>query len=210
MILSGRVTTRPTTTIVSLPEIKQHLRLTWEDEDSYLTSLLIVADEMLRLYCEHSFRPTTYTATLYEFPVNTYHTAYNYSEYPYGHVGNYPVLTLAYPPVTSATITYFDASNVSTTFAAENWTLRTVTDHYSWIELNPDKSWPETYERPDAVSIEYTAGYETVPELAKHAIKLLVGHWYEHREAVDQAALKALPFSLDAIIGHLKSGRALR
>lgn len=51
------------------------------------------------------------------------------------------------------------------------------------------EQWPEVQaDRIDAITIEYAAGYGTtsaaVPELAKHLLRLLVAHWFKHREAV--------------------------
>lgn len=56
-------------------------------------------------------------------------------------------------------------------------------------------SWPATRDHPDSVTIDFTAGYPgdsasppdwtvNVPAGVKAAIKLLVGHWFENREAV--------------------------
>ena len=43
---------------------------------------------------------------------------------------------------------------------------------------------------------------ESVPELAKMAVKLLTTHWYENREAVGQA--DGVKFSLESILFQLK------
>ena len=39
------------------------------------------------------------------------------------------------------------------------------------------------------------------------AIKLLVGHWYEHREAVAEANLSSVPLAFDALIAPLRWAR---
>ena len=51
----------------------------------------------------------------------------------------------------------------------------------------PTKTWPSTQRRAGAVQIDWTAGWENpaaVPEDLVHAMKLLVGHWDQNREAV--------------------------
>lgn len=56
----------------------------------------------------------------------------------------------------------------------------------SFIELADGKSWPATARRPEAVRVTYTAGAtrkEDVPQAIVHAARLLVGHYYENREA---------------------------
>ena len=39
---------------------------------------------------------------------------------------------------------------------------------------------------------------------AEMAVKLMVGHWYEHREAVGPSSIVALPLAVDALIGALR------
>ena len=52
-------------------------------------------------------------------------------------------------------------------------------------------SWPVTASRPDAVSIRFQGSYSEStdppnppPEMIKHALEMLIGHWHENREAV--------------------------
>ena len=48
----------------------------------------------------------------------------------------------------------------------------------------------------NAVTITFVAGYgaaDQVPDEAKHAIKLILGHLYENREDVSTAPLRAIP-----------------
>jgi hypothetical protein len=47
--------------------------------------------------------------------------------------------------------------------------------------------WPlDLSYRPDAVKIRFKAGYSEVPKSIKQAMLLLIGHFYEHREATGQ------------------------
>lgn len=51
------------------------------------------------------------------------------------------------------------------------------------VVLLPGKSWPELADRPDAVSIEFSAGFETVgsvPEDIKNAARELVKFYYDY------------------------------
>jgi uncharacterized phiE125 gp8 family phage protein len=57
------------------------------------------------------------------------------------------------------------------------------------VALAYNKSWPTLSLRPtNAVVVQFTAGYgdaaDDVPQRVKQAMLLLIGHWYEHREAV--------------------------
>lgn len=68
---------------------------------------------------------------------------------------------------------------------------------------------PTLADRPDAIQIEFTAGYSTadlVPAIQKHAIKLLVDHLYDQRAPVAFASCQNLPFSLETFISNQKVG----
>jgi hypothetical protein len=57
--------------------------------------------------------------------------------------------------------------------------------------------------------VRFVAGYGTasvVPELAKAAIKLIVGHLYESREEASEANLKEIPRGAQRCIDLLNTG----
>jgi hypothetical protein len=63
--------------------------------------------------------------------------------------------------------------------------------------------WPVTRSQPDAVQIEFTAGYEdehAVPELAKCGILLIIGSLYEHREEQGDRQSHKLPVGVERIV----------
>lgn len=68
-------------------------------------------------------------------------------------------------------------------------------------------TWPgevylrETHQGP--VVIEFTAGYteETLPDMIRQAVLLIVGHWYEHREdVVLGAAPSRVPMAAETLL----------
>ncbi|MBW4083526.1 head-tail connector protein [Paenibacillus sp. S150] len=65
---------------------------------------------------------------------------------------------------------------------------------YKYPSLLPDNRFP--------VQIEFTCGLPTadVPKKTKHAILLLVGHWYENREASTEKKREKPPFAVDALL----------
>jgi hypothetical protein len=73
------------------------------------------------------------------------------------------------------------------------------------IVLGYGKCWPSSTLRPaNGVCIIFIAGYgsaELVPENTKNAIRLIVGHLYEHREAVTDKPLTDVPLAVDALLG---------
>lgn len=90
-------------------------------------------------------------------------------------------------PVTAIdSITYFDSSNTQQTLAASSYELDTGRDHL--ILHSP----PITYDRFDAVTVNYSVGgfatTEAVPYLYKHACLLLVAHYFENPDMMVSVA----------------------
>ena len=90
-------------------------------------------------------------------------------------------------PVQSiSSVKYFDATNVEQTLASSVYAMHTGKSG-SFLTLAPDQTWPAIYSRIDAVAVEFIAGYgdaSAVPQDIKHAILMMVGHWYRNRDAV--------------------------
>lgn len=84
-------------------------------------------------------------------------------------------------PIQSITsITYYDVGNISRTIAS-GYSLN-VNDRSVTLDFTAD--WPATYDRWDAVTVDYIAGYTTrtaIPMIAKQAILLLIGYYFEQR-----------------------------
>ena len=50
----------------------------------------------------------------------------------------------------------------------------------------------------DPITIRYQAGYEVLPMAVRQAMLLLIGHWYENREAVVVGSAASVDVSLTA------------
>lgn len=77
------------------------------------------------------------------------------------------------------------------------------------VRLGFNQVWPITRTTPNAVIITYKVGYGATaadtPEELKSAIKMLVAHWYEHREAAtDGREVKTIPFAVESVIWSYK------
>ena len=94
---------------------------------------------------------------------------------------------LSDPPLISVTaIKYYDESNVEQTVPNTQYDVLTPTNGAGRIVFNPTFERPGLYERADAVTIEYQAGYGTVddiPAAAKLAARLMLSfYWDNDRE----------------------------
>ena len=105
-------------------------------------------------------------------------------------------------PVQALTaVKYYDTDNALQTATLSDFRLiGGANDSY----VEPVSSWPATFNRPDALRIEVTVGYGAatdVPATIRHAILMLVAHWYENREDSMEAKLNNVPNGFDALIG---------
>ena len=70
-----------------------------------------------------------------------------------------------------------------------------------------DVVWPSTRTDANVVTIQFVAGYgnpAACPERAKHLAKLLLGHWYENREAVLTGAMsRPIEYAVSSLVRQL-------
>lgn len=88
------------------------------------------------------------------------------------------------PVATVASVKYFDASGTSQTMAPSDYELL-ADEAGPYVSLWPSVSLPQTFDRPDAVTVQFVAGQEAadVPRELKVAILLHVAFLYRFRES---------------------------
>lgn len=91
------------------------------------------------------------------------------------------------PLAAVTSITYVDADGDAQTFASANYRALTGTIP-GRVELVDGASWPsDAASDYAAVAVNVTLGYSSLPDLWKLALRILVAHWIENREAVGNA-----------------------
>lgn len=162
--------TPPAVTPVSLAEAKEHLRVEHADDDAYISSCIAAAVARIdgrNGWLRRSLINRTYQLFLPWFPVAR-------------------CIPLPLPPLNSvSSIKYQDENDVEQTFSSGSYQVVKNEDE-GYIYLKTGESWPgNTFERPDAVKIEFVAGYgaagSDVPENIRHAIKIEIGALYAER-----------------------------
>lgn len=178
----------PTQEPVTVAEIKHDRRITTTDDDDYLDSLITAA----RLYVE------SYTGRAL---VSATHIGYM------DHFPSTGIITLDYPPLSSVTsLQYVDGDGATQTFSSGNYTVD-ASGVKGRITLNYGQSWPEYRAQHNAITITFVAGYGQalqVPQDIKQALRMLIGHWYENREATTGLPSSVLPIGLQSILDQLK------
>jgi len=176
--------TAPTTTAISLAEAKAFLRVDsdYDDDDAYITSLIGVATNVVEQFTRRRLIQQTY---------NLYHDFFP------------PYIDLQVGIVDSVThVKYYDGNNVLQTLATSNYDLDKRINPGRIYESNTG-SFPSTYERPNAVEVEFVVGgtASDVPDAIKQAIYIIVGRYYENRQDVVTGTIASeLPLMVDHLL----------
>jgi uncharacterized phiE125 gp8 family phage protein len=91
------------------------------------------------------------------------------------------------PAIAVSSVQYVDSNGDTQTLSTDIYTVDIFSEPARIVEAF-NQIWPVTRDVPNAVTVTYTCGYGTtraaVPNNVKDAMKLLIGHWFENREAV--------------------------
>jgi uncharacterized phiE125 gp8 family phage protein len=114
-------------------------------------------------------------------------------------------LRLPFPDVSSVTVKYQDENDAEQTVSSADYEIIEEAFGASVVFRDSFEE-PSLYDDMVApISVTFTAGYggaSDVPEALKSAIKLMVGHWYEHREAAGDT--DKLPYGFDMLIAPFR------
>ncbi|NSW92315.1 MAG: phage head-tail connector protein [Firmicutes bacterium] len=162
-----KLITPPSIEPITLEEAKAHIRVDGADEDILITSLITTARE----YCE-SFQNRAYITQVWELILDAFPAS---------------PFNIPRPPLQSVdSIKYTDSDGLETTFDSTNYIVDTDSEP-GRVALATGIVWPSmTLKSIGGVKIRFTAGYgdaAAVPMMIKQAMLLLIGHWYENREA---------------------------
>lgn len=173
---------------LTVAEARAHLWLDSTSYDTLLTTMISAAREYLEEVTSRTLTLATWDYTLAGFPA-----------------GVAPIY-LPRPPARALTsVTYVDASGTSQALSGVQFTASTEP-----ALLLPARNtvWPVVAIGHVApVVIRYTAGYTALPARVGLAMRLLVSHLFENREATTQQALTAIPYGLGGFIRTLAWGR---
>ena len=165
-----KIATAPAAEPVTLSEIKDHLRLEpdYDAEDMQLLSIALAARDYVEKITGKLLITQTWDMYLDWWPTGD-------------------AIEITKGPLQSVThIKYTDNLAVQTTWSSAEYSVDTDSDP-GRVVLGYDYSWPDfTLHPKNPIVIRFVAGYgasgSSVPPSILHAIKLLIGHFYENRE----------------------------
>lgn len=176
----------PPSAIVSWDDAKAHLRLDGDDERTYVEALVAAA------------------AGWIDGPGGWLGRAIGEQELETRFSKFCDRMELMAPVIKINAVEYIDENGASQSVAGDS--CRVVgRSSRPQLAVAFGESWPSARCDDDAVRVRYSAGYPDVPSPIKQAILLLVGQWYEAREAVNIGNIvNELPFAVDALLGPFR------
>lgn len=177
----------PATTPITLSEVKAQLRVEGPDDDVILTRIINVA--VAYTDAQGALGQAMITQTWAQW------------------MGANPTqsIKLMLGPVQSVSaVKYYDLDGVLQTDSLSKYEVF-GTGLTTTVQPKSGEKWPVAQDRADAIKIEFVVGYgdapADVPDTVRHAMLLLVGHWYDNREVELIGSIsKTLPFGYEPLL----------
>lgn len=163
----------PPDLVVSVAEAKANLRIDHDEDDALIEGLIRAAMAFAQRYLSYPVGEQTFDLTLDAFPSSE--------------------IEIPYPFASVDSVSYTDEDGATQTVTADNYSA----DTSGWVV--PTVDWPSTMSVINAVTVRFTTS-AVVSDDVRQAILLLVGHYYEHREAAG-GDLKTLPLGVEMLLG---------
>lgn len=182
--------TGPTVEPVTIGDLRRHLRVApdFREDDSYIFDLLEQAIEEVE------------SRTWRKLCSQTWDQYFDFFASP---------MRLPFPPLSSITsVKYTDLNEAEQTVATSVYETGDDIGR-GLVRLKYNQLWPsDVLGHPDSIIVRFVCGYgdaDDVPARFKHAIRLLVGDAYEHRESI---VMEGKPSVVAGAIDNLLSDHA--
>ena len=187
--------TPPAAEPVSVSEAKAHLRVDISDDDSYISTLITAAREWCEQYLDRTLINTQWTMRLDSFPYEI--------ELP-----RPPIATSGTTTAVSLTYTLGDDSTATLSTTAYRVDRNSTPGVVRQLRAG---TWPANLDDYNAVAVTWWAGYgdsgTSVPAAIRHAILMIVGHWYESRSSVLTGSIsKEIEFGVKSLLDSQRWG----
>ena len=177
--------TTPSASIISVAELKSHLRVDFDDDDDLMSDLVVAAQahiegpEGIGL----ALAPSTWSLSLDGFPADQ-------------------VIAIPLGPVTAVTgITYLDTAGATQTLDLANVRID-LDGRPARITPALNKDWPDTADLVGAVKVTFTAGPASPDPALKRAVLMLAAHWYANPSATAPGQVPEIPLGVAAILAR--------
>ena len=192
--------TPPAVEPVTVAEAKAHLRVDTADDDTYIGTLITAAREWCEQYLDRTLVHTQWVMRFDKFP-------------PDGTMD----IELPRPPMSLAGTT----TAVILTFTSETGGTQAYSTDSFRVDRNATpgavktlygQTWPPHLMDDNAISVTWWAGHgsagSSVPAAIRHAMLMLIAHWYENRSATlgTGAVPQEVPLGVNALLDSQRWG----
>ena len=172
------------TSILTLDQVKTHLRVDHDNENDLITRLRDAAVEWAQNFTRRQFISATKTLKLDFFPNIIFPSISNL--------------------VSVTSIVYVDEDGDSQTLSADTYDVDISHEPGRIVEAF-EELWPTTRSEINAVTVTYIAGYgdsaDDTPDTIKTAVLMLIGNWYENREStITGASIMEVPQATEMML----------
>ena len=193
---------------ITSAEAKSHMRVDHNADDTLIAALIKAARQYLEEISGRALINQTWTLKLDGFPgcgKDRRNISPLYTSDRYRWRSQLPIILPRAPLSSVSSIAYVDEDGASQTWGSSNYVVDSAGEPGA-VYPAEGVEYPDTDDRPNAVTVTYVAGYgaaaSAVPQPIKQALLLLVAQWYEHREVSLVGTMQAaLPFTVDALMG---------
>ena len=197
---------------ITLAEAKQQCRLEIPDDDNLIVSWIDSARLRAEVLLRATILQSTFNWYMDGFPAsaNGYYNRLIRQSGPNPQWLPNGAAILHFPTrplISVASVQYYDP--VGTLQTIDPSTYFVSTGLGARIQPLIGYVWPVVRPQIDGVVVQFTAGNATassVSENVKSACRLMVAHWYEHREEVADAQTYPVPNAVDALISATDPG----
>jgi uncharacterized phiE125 gp8 family phage protein len=177
------MTAAPAAEPISVAEAKVHLRVDVDEEDALIASLIVAARMLVEKTLARALLTQSWSLFLDTWPRSG-------------------MITLPIAPVQGVTVVrIYDKDDTPAEVDAANYAVDRLSEP---ARLVPTAAVTSPARRLNSVEVAFNAGYGDdagdVPEPIRQALRLLVAHWFEHREPV---VLGDLPQDVPGTIASL-------
>lgn len=153
-----------------------------EEETPLVFDLVKAAREYVELHTGRALIRQTWKATIDRWP--QFVTASGWGR------DNRRITLEKFPLISVDEVAYYDANNVQNTYLTDQYNaIPSGESVFGFLERSHGTDWPDIYDRANAISITFKAGYgtngEAVPAMLKHAMKLVIENFYNQRDPVN-------------------------
>lgn len=188
------VVTAPTVEPVTSSEAMQQAIIDFNDDSDLLDALIQAAREHVENFTERALITQTRELKIRRFP----------------RLADQIILLPGGKLQSVSSISYTDTDGDTQVWASSNYDVETSSEP-GRINLAYDKDWPEVRELGLPIAITYICGYPgdggspedlraNVPQAIKQAVKMLVAHLYQNREAVTDMQMSELPLAFRSLL----------